>query len=92
MQCDVCRGATLQPVTLDEGLAAHTYPDDHGTWISSGTYFTWLEQRDRASDEVSEADDPADVAEPPTAKIWLDAHSQQTLLLAFLNDPDPYKP
>ena len=69
MNCPVSRDHPLQPVVLDEKLPAHTCPAGHGTWLSSDTYYAWLERRDQPLPEASGDEEVADVEEPDIAKI-----------------------
>ena len=58
MTCPVCKDDLLTPVALEENVPAHSCPQCHGVWLSSGRYLDWLERNGKTLPEMPCMDVP----------------------------------
>ncbi len=80
MKCPLCKDSDLKDVMLEEDLQTHSCEKCGGNWISSSSYWRWLEGRDAPLPEKAVPDEAIEVSDTKQAKICPDAECGRIML------------
>jgi Zn-finger nucleic acid-binding protein len=91
--CGHCNGVWFDKDEWHVIKRNHLHDQVHNMFGSAWQRAVWLEERRHARQAIFTTKfGETDYRELRRIKAWVDQHPQRTSLLAYLNDPDPYKP